>query len=85
MKRKVFASEACGVMLANLRISGPPDNEVAAGTPLTGACTVPAGVSDLALKKGALEGCRTTRVSMLKDTNAMKPIIRASFRLGGAG
>src|SRR6266496_5249493 len=82
MKHKVFASEACGVMLANLRISGRPDNEVAARTGLTGAFAVPAGLSDLALAIGSLEGRRTTRVSMLKNTNAMKPI-RAACRLGG--
>jgi len=43
-------------MLANLRTSGPPDDEVAAGTTLAGAGAVPAGVSDLALARGALEG-----------------------------
>ena len=53
MKRKVFASEACCVMLANLRISGPPDDNAAAGTATTDAGRVPAGLSGLALAKDA--------------------------------
>jgi hypothetical protein len=71
MKRSVFASETCCVTLASLRISGPPDDEIAAATALAGACA-----------RGAFEGRRTTRVTMLKNTNAMKPIIRASYRPG---
>jgi hypothetical protein len=85
MKRNVFASEACCVMLANLRISGPPDDKAAKGTAPADACAVPAGLSDLALAREAVAGRRTTRVSMLKHTNAMNPIILVSYRLPGAG
>ena len=83
-KRKVFASEVCCATLANLKTSGPLDGEVAE-TARTGAFTVPAGVFDPAPARGPLEGRRTTRVSMLKNTNATKPIVRTSYRLGGAG
>jgi hypothetical protein len=85
MNRKVFASEACCVMLANLRTHGPPDGEAAAGTAATDACAVPKGLSDLALATVVLAGRRTTRVTMLKHTNAMNPIIPAPYRLRGAG
>jgi len=76
-KRKVFAFEVCCVTLASLRISGSRGDEIAAGRAPACAGTAPA--------RGALEGRRTMRVSMLKNTNATKPIVRASYRLGGAG
>src|SRR5579884_1790771 len=85
MKRKVFASEACCVMLASFRINGPQGDEVAVATALTDACTFPAPVSDSVPAREALEARRTKRVTMLKNTNAMKPIIRTSYRLDGAG
>jgi hypothetical protein len=65
------------VTLASLRTSGSRGDEVAAGRAPACAATAPA--------RGALEGRRTTTVSMLKNTNATKPIVRASYRLGGAG
>src|ERR1700678_3394483 len=85
MKRSVFVSEVCGVMLANRRIKAPPGDAVGAGGSPAGACAAAAGVADRAPARGALEGRRTARVSALKSTNPMKPIVRASYRLGGAG
>src|SRR6266545_6306215 len=85
MKRRVFASEACCVMLANLSTSGPPDGEAEAATGLTGACAIPAGMPDLALARGVFAGRLTIRVTVLRHTNAMNPIILASYRLRGAG
>jgi hypothetical protein len=85
MNRKVFASEACCVMLANLSTHGPLDEEAAAGTATTDACAAPAGLSDPALATGDLAGRRTTRVTILKHTNAMNPIIPVSYRVRSAG
>ena len=67
MNRIVFESEVCGVMLANLRISGPDD-----------ACTGTGGAADLALAAGVLAGRRIMRASMPKHIAEMKPTVLLS-------
>ncbi len=60
-------------------------DETGAGTGPIRVSAVPAGGSDLALAARALAGRRMIRASALKPTNAMNPIILASYRLLGAG
>src|SRR5580698_10088263 len=85
MKRSVLAFEACGVMLANLRIRTPPGDAVGAARTPAGACDVGAGMACLSPERRAFDGRRIARVSALKSTNPMKPIVRALYRLSEAG
>ena len=78
MNRRVFESEVCAVMLANLKISGPLGDEPVEGT------TPPRRDFNFAVwAAGTLVGRRMTRASMPKHTREMNPIVLPSYPLRG--
>src|SRR5580700_311736 len=75
MKRRVLASGVCCVIFANFRIRESETGEPAGRT--AWAATACAGAG--------LVGRRTTKITTLKKTIAMKPRALVSLRVDGAG